>query len=176
MARGEWGYGGGRGSGCSYKRTTLIVCSVNIIIALYVLRSLYASLYIYSSSNNVVNYTPDQIRKMEESIRVRRAKEPAELVKLVKKLRHELSSEEPVIEISRVVKQRLTDELLERLRSLDDSVNATQRRGGCTFNLNLSILSLSYKNLKIVLNALSMVSKAVKAGRVSQMKRLLQMN
>lgn len=121
MARGEWGYGGGRGSGCSYKRTTLIVCSVNIIIALYVLRSLYASLYIYSSSNNgmylfhlfdiciyigncldaslimgpfrlslnfsipfiVVNYTPDQIRKMEESIRVRRAKEPAELVKLV---------------------------------------------------------------------------------------------
>lgn len=94
----------------------------------------------------------------------------------MKKLRHELSSEEPVIEISRVVKQRLTDELLERLRSLDDSVNATQRRGGCTFNLNLSILSLSYKNLKIVLNALSMVSKAVKAGRVSQMKRLLQMN
>jgi len=34
--------------GCSYKKTTLLVCSINIFIALYVLRSLYSSLYIYS--------------------------------------------------------------------------------------------------------------------------------
>jgi hypothetical protein len=31
----------------------------------------------------VVKYTPDQVRKMEESIRIRRAKEPLELVKIV---------------------------------------------------------------------------------------------
>lgn len=44
MARGlKWG--------CSYKRTTLIVCSINIVVALYVLRSLYGSLYIYSNND-----------------------------------------------------------------------------------------------------------------------------
>jgi len=44
MARGvKWG--------CSYKRTTLFVCSINIFIALYVLRSLYASLYLYSNND-----------------------------------------------------------------------------------------------------------------------------
>jgi hypothetical protein len=37
--------------GCSYKRSTLIVCSINIVVALYVLRSLYASLYLYSNSD-----------------------------------------------------------------------------------------------------------------------------
>lgn len=44
MARGEWMHTGR----FSYKRTTLIVCSVNIVVALYVLRSLYTSLYMYS--------------------------------------------------------------------------------------------------------------------------------
>ena len=32
----------------------------------------------------VVKYTPDQIMKMEESIRIRREAEPVELVKLVR--------------------------------------------------------------------------------------------
>lgn len=36
--------------GCSYKKTTLVVCSINIFIALYVLRYLYSSLYIYSGN------------------------------------------------------------------------------------------------------------------------------
>ncbi|CAN0872955.1 hypothetical protein LINGRAHAP2_LOCUS10240 [Linum grandiflorum] len=36
---------------CSYKKTTLIVCAVNIVIALYVLRSLYGSLYLYSNDD-----------------------------------------------------------------------------------------------------------------------------
>lgn len=141
MARIEWGFQG-RGKWCSYKRTTLIICSINIIVALYVLHSLYNSIYIsYNidsqsgkalnwtrlipqcsefwfglncswivekphwafgftlktkcglcsflpcsvivSLSSAVKYTPDQIRKMEESIRIRRASEPVELVKLV---------------------------------------------------------------------------------------------
>lgn len=43
MARAEWGVSGR----CSYKRATLIVCCINVVVAAYVLRSLYASLYIY---------------------------------------------------------------------------------------------------------------------------------
>lgn len=149
MARGggEWGINkAARGKwvwGCSYKKTTLIVCSINIVVALYVLRSLYASLYIYSDRDShpstslspspspsnllfkvsifiafndslavfeespvvnsmfnaclikghvfvdkigsVVEYTPDQIRKMEESVRIRKSAEPVELIRLVRR-------------------------------------------------------------------------------------------
>ncbi|KAJ6709794.1 hypothetical protein OIU74_010819 [Salix koriyanagi] len=123
MARGlKWG--------CSYKRTTLIVCSINIVIALYVLRSLYASLYLYSSNdfNRVVKYTPDQIRRMEESIRIRRAREPVELVKTVKELKKEFNREERVIELPKEVKYKITDEILERLRSLNANANTSEQR------------------------------------------------
>ncbi|XP_011017222.1 PREDICTED: uncharacterized protein LOC105120641 isoform X1 [Populus euphratica] len=123
MARGvKWG--------CSYKRTTLFVCSINIFVALYVLRSLYASLYLYSNNdfNRVVKYTPDQIRKMEESIRIRRAKEPLELVKIVKELKEEFNREETVIELPKEVKNKITDEILERLRSLNANANISEQR------------------------------------------------
>lgn len=53
MARGEWGYQGlWRGKWCcSYKKTTLIICFINIVIALYVLRSIYASIYVFSRND-----------------------------------------------------------------------------------------------------------------------------
>lgn len=51
MARIEWGNQARGKWGCSYKKVTLIVCSINIVIALYVLRCLYSSVYIYSSDN-----------------------------------------------------------------------------------------------------------------------------
>ncbi|XP_031271492.1 uncharacterized protein LOC116129895 [Pistacia vera] len=122
MARGEWGPWGYQGRGkwcCSYKKTTLIVCSINIVIALYVLRSIYGSIYVFSNNDlNVVKYTPDQIRKMEESIRIRRANEPIELVKLLKESKQDFS-EESMVELPRPVKERMTDEILRRLRSLN---------------------------------------------------------
>ncbi|KAG7941512.1 hypothetical protein I3843_16G048200 [Carya illinoinensis] len=116
--------------GCSYRKTTLVVCSINIVIALYVLRSLYSSLYIYSGnvSRNIVNYTPDQIRKMEESIRIRRASEPLELVKLVKELKEGLSRGEVVVELPRPLKQKISDEILTRLKNLNVSANVTEQR------------------------------------------------
>ncbi|EOY14516.1 hypothetical protein QUC31_000066 [Theobroma cacao] len=128
--RAKWGgFGSGSGQGqCSYKRITLIVCSVNIVIALYVLRHLYASLYIYSNKDNVVKYTPDQIRKMEESMKIRRASEPVELVKLVKQLKHEFSGEESVAELPQAVKHKITDEILQRLRSLRPNANASEQQ------------------------------------------------
>ncbi|OAY22867.1 uncharacterized protein LOC110606048 [Manihot esculenta] len=114
----------------SYKRTTLIVCSINIFVALYVLRSLYGSLYIYSHDdlNNVVNYTPDQISMMEESIQIRRAKQPLQLVKMVKKLYKELKRDEEVVELPRDVRQKIADEILQRLRSLKANANITEQR------------------------------------------------
>ncbi|KAL9312991.1 hypothetical protein ACSQ67_018443 [Phaseolus vulgaris] len=92
MARGKWVF--------SYKKTTLLVCFFNIAVALYVLRSLYASLYIYSGnvSRNVALYNPDQIRKMEESMQIRREFKPVELIKW-----------------------NIIDEILQRLRGLNSS-------------------------------------------------------
>ncbi|KAJ9166210.1 hypothetical protein P3X46_020992 [Hevea brasiliensis] len=114
----------------SYKRTTLIVCSINIAVALYVLRSLYSSLYIYSNNdlNNVVKYTPDQISRMEESIRIRRANEPLQLVKLVKQLKEELKRDDKSVELPMEVRRKLTDEILQRLRSLNANANITEQR------------------------------------------------
>ncbi|KAL7245159.1 hypothetical protein ACSBR2_000479 [Camellia fascicularis] len=131
MARGggEWGYNG-RGKWCSYKRTTLIVCSINIGVALYVLHSLYTSLYIYSynDSQNVVKYTPDQIRKMEDSIRIRKASEPVELIKLVKEIKKEFLSEQSPVELPQHLKQKITDEIVGRLRGLRAGANVSEQR------------------------------------------------
>ncbi|XP_024040164.1 uncharacterized protein LOC18043096 isoform X2 [Citrus clementina] len=125
MARGEWGYQGlWRGKWCcSYKKTTLIICFINIVIALYVLRSIYASIYVFSRNDlKVVKYTPDQIRNMEESVRIRRDNEPMALVKL------EFSRDESVFELPRAVKLRMIDEILRRLQSSDVKGNVSAQR------------------------------------------------
>ncbi|CAL5385196.1 unnamed protein product [Camellia sinensis] len=147
MARGggEWGYNG-RGKWCSYKRTTLIVCSINIGVALYVLHSLYTSLYIYSynDSQNVVKYTPDQIRKMEDSIRIRKASEPVELIKLVKEIKKEFLSEQSPVKLPQHLKQKITDEIVGRLRGLRAGANVSEQRD-VVFSANLKggIISVS---------------------------------
>lgn len=129
MARLEWG-SQWRGIWCSYKRTTLTVCSINIVVTLYALHSLCSSLYIYSydDSQNFVKYTPDQIKKMEESIRIRRASEPLELVKLVKELNKEFAREERVIKLPRPMKQKITNEILLRLKGLHANATASDQR------------------------------------------------
>ncbi|KAI4336961.1 hypothetical protein L6164_015426 [Bauhinia variegata] len=123
MARAEWGLQGRGKWVCSYKKTTLIICFLNIAVALYFLRSLYASLYIYSGnvSRNIVMYTPDQLQKMEESIRIRKANKPAKLVKWVRKLEGEFSRGMAVVQFPQHVKQKITNEILQRLRSLNSS-------------------------------------------------------
>ncbi|XP_022772850.1 uncharacterized protein LOC111315422 isoform X2 [Durio zibethinus] len=73
-------------------------------------------------------YTPDQIRKREESIKIRRASEPLELIKLVKRLKHELWSEESVGELPLTVKHKITDEILQRLRSLRPNANVSEQQ------------------------------------------------
>ncbi|ESR48043.1 hypothetical protein CICLE_v10001804mg [Citrus x clementina] len=131
MARGEWGYQGlWRGKWCcSYKKTTLIICFINIVIALYVLRSIYASIYVFSRNDlKVVKYTPDQIRNMEESVRIRRDNEPMALVKLVNGLKQEFSRDESVFELPRAVKLRMIDEILRRLQSSDVKGNVSAQR------------------------------------------------
>ncbi|CAL0322449.1 unnamed protein product [Lupinus luteus] len=115
MLRGEWI--------CSYKKITLIICFFNIVVSLYCIRSLSSSLYIYSGSisRNFVVYKPDQIKKMEESIQIRKAYKPVELMKWAKEMEGEFSSKNVAVELSQHLKQKIVDEILVRLRSLNSN-------------------------------------------------------
>ncbi|KAM7518311.1 hypothetical protein LguiB_017273 [Lonicera macranthoides] len=129
MGRADWGYNGGRGK-CSYKRTTLIICSINIAVALYVLHSLYISLYDYpyNDSQKAAKYTPDQQKKMEESIRIRKASEPTKLIEVVKQMKETFLMEEKKDDLPLHLKRRITDEILQTLRGLDANASATKQR------------------------------------------------
>lgn len=132
MARAELSYNysnngrGGTPKWCSYKRITVIICSINITVALYVFHNLYTSLYSYSyqDSHNAVSYTPDQIRNMEESVRIRTESEPVKLIEMVKGIKKHFIRE-PVIGLPHPLKQKLSDELREVLRVVNASGNTT---------------------------------------------------
>ncbi|RYR48247.1 hypothetical protein Ahy_A07g034254 isoform D [Arachis hypogaea] len=68
-----------------------------------------------------VLYNPDQIRKMEESIRIRKEFKPEELIKLVKDLEGEFSTETAAVELPPPLKQRIIDEILQRLTNLNST-------------------------------------------------------
>lgn len=120
MARGD----------CSYKRTTLVVCSVNVVVALYVFHSLYSSVYMYSFTDThaILQYSENQISKMEESNQIRKSAEPTELIQLVSRLKERLLTEERVEDLPQHLKQKLIYEIVDRLRSLDAAANGTEQR------------------------------------------------
>ncbi|GAB4839370.1 hypothetical protein Ancab_028895 [Ancistrocladus abbreviatus] len=132
MARLEWSNNQGRGKwcSCSYRRTTIIVCSINIVIALYVLRCLYSSLYLYANNfpQQSIRYSPDQIERMEESILIRKKSEPTELVKVVREISKDLAGRERRVELPPHVKRRIATEIMQQLRELPISANASEQR------------------------------------------------
>ncbi|KAK2992275.1 hypothetical protein RJ640_020268 [Escallonia rubra] len=133
MARAEWGHSNnGRGGNkwWSYKRTTVVICCMNIGVALYVLYSLYTSLYNYPyyDTQKAARYSQGQIRKMEESIRIRKESEPIELIKLVKQIKEEFLKERRMVNLPLPLKHKITDEIVERLQDLDPSANATEQQ------------------------------------------------
>ncbi|KAJ6839633.1 uncharacterized protein M6B38_314530 [Iris pallida] len=107
----------------SYKSLAISVCSLNL---------LFAAAFLLSSSSSSpspgVKYTKDQIRSMEDSIRVRLAAVPAELVDLVKKLREEVEGEERGWELPAARRREVAEEILGRLKGLGADVNETQQR------------------------------------------------
>ncbi|CAH1419300.1 unnamed protein product [Lactuca virosa] len=120
---------GGRGvpKCCSYKRTTVIICSINIVVALYVFQNLYTSLYSYSyRDSHSVTYTPDQIRNMEESMRIRKQSEPRKLIETVKLIKQKVDrrEEEDMVELPQPLKQKLTNEIIELLSGLNQNGGA----------------------------------------------------
>uniref|UniRef100_A0A803M2I1 Uncharacterized protein n=1 Tax=Chenopodium quinoa TaxID=63459 RepID=A0A803M2I1_CHEQI len=132
MARIDWGNHGRGKWGCSYKKITLIVCSINIVVALYVLHCLYSSVYNYSNANtssqDIVKHTPDQLRRMEESVRIRKAAEPIELVKVVENFTAVLAEQKRNTKLPLHLKQMIRDEILQQLKTLPAKANTTEQR------------------------------------------------
>ncbi|CAN4122712.1 unnamed protein product [Withania somnifera] len=115
----------------SYKRTTIVICSINIFIALYVLHSLYTSVYVYpfSDTQRASTYTPYQIRKMEESIQLRKQLEPVELINVVNGLKNKLLMDEKVQQIPEHTKEKITDEILVALKGVNPNADASVLQG-----------------------------------------------
>ncbi|PKA56110.1 hypothetical protein AXF42_Ash015595 [Apostasia shenzhenica] len=120
MARGEVDLP--RGVKCfSYRRITTGFCCVNLILALFVLRSLNSTSSVSLESSTGVRFSDEQIKRLEESIRIRKAFEPVELARLVKRLKKASKSRN-----SKPVELNLAYEILSRLKGLD---NSTEWRG-----------------------------------------------
>jgi fumarate reductase subunit C len=78
---------GGRSAArwCTYRRVTVAVCLGNLVAVLLVVRSLYSAPGYFASAPRrvAVKYSEEQIRLVEESIRIRRAAVSVELVEAV---------------------------------------------------------------------------------------------
>ncbi|XP_078433303.1 dimethylallyl, adenosine tRNA methylthiotransferase [Wolffia australiana] len=127
--------GGGRWCFCS--RITVVVCCVNLLAVLYVLRSLCASIYVFSSSSPAssglislsgAKFSDDHVAKIVEYIRLRRAAQPIKLINVVQRLNKELINKDRHLNLSEPVKQDLANELLERLKRLGSDANSTFQR------------------------------------------------
>ncbi|CAL9132123.1 unnamed protein product [Musa textilis] len=171
MARGavEWGRGGAGGKFCcSFKRITVVVCCVNLVAALLVLRTFYTSFYLVSSSDP---FSVDQLERIQESIRVRRDAEPVELVRAVRKLRKELLKEEKkVLKLPQPVKQKLANEILQKLRSVKDD-NVT-KQGEAVYLWRVEKL----KEVKRVTSSKSNLNSSIPFQEAKMLKRALASN
>ncbi|KAK3128704.1 hypothetical protein QOZ80_6BG0465380 [Eleusine coracana subsp. coracana] len=115
---------------CTCRRAAVAVCLGNLVAALLVARALYPPGYFASApKSREVTYSKEQMRWLEESIRIRGAAEPVELVEAVKKLRKVFAREaKRRKELPLELKQKVSDEILQRLRDLGEDRNSTEQR------------------------------------------------
>lgn len=118
----------------SNKRVFIGVCCVNVFLSVFLLRTLYnylsdsSSTFTDQSSLSDVLYAEEQIKRVEESLRIRRALEPMELLGVVKKVKKELKSRKKGSKLSKAMNQKLSVEILSRLKMLGAYGNLTEQR------------------------------------------------
>ncbi|XP_039805843.1 uncharacterized protein LOC120669972 isoform X2 [Panicum virgatum] len=116
---------------CTCRRVAVAVCLGNLAAALLVARALYApGTFASAPKRGEAKYSKEQVRWVEESIRIRRAAEPADLIEAVKKLRKAFAREEKRRkELPLELKQKVSREILQRLRDLGENRSTTEQRG-----------------------------------------------
>lgn len=123
---------------CSYRIATIVVCSCNIVAALYILQSLITPLFFtpYPSAGvlvqtgrsplSAVRYTQEQLNRMKETVSVWKAAVPLELIKRVKEIQEE-SAGVYGSKQDGVVKGGEASGLVQRLKELRDSSSKTDQ-------------------------------------------------
>ncbi|GJM86930.1 hypothetical protein PR202_ga02833 [Eleusine coracana subsp. coracana] len=176
---------GGRGTvgWCSYRRATVAVCLGNLVAALLVLRSLTSHASFAPPAPNlgeVVQYTEEQIRMVEESIRIRREAEPVELVQAVKKLLKVFVREEKRRkELPLMLKQKVSYDIVGRLRHLGDNSSVTEQRGSMHIWFQTkAIESWRFETLKDIRHAStqSQSNLGLSGDEARMLKRALEFN
>ncbi|KAI5064277.1 hypothetical protein GOP47_0020947 [Adiantum capillus-veneris] len=137
---GTWEICGGRAR-CSFKTATVLVCTCNIMAALYVLRLLSPSYFFSASSSSTltlfrssshtpfsVKYTQAQIQRIREALDIWKKAEPVDLVKRVRQIRREspagLLGDEQMEEL----RADVVTELVQRLEDLRTAGNESRQQ------------------------------------------------
>ena len=91
-----------------------------------------------NDTQRAFRYTPDQVRKMDESNRIRKQLEPVQLIKLIKGLKEEFFIDEKVVQVPQQIKQKIADEILATLRGVNAGDHATAQRGDYAFSFRVN--------------------------------------
>ncbi|AQK67263.1 Methionine aminopeptidase 1D chloroplastic/mitochondrial [Zea mays] len=112
------------------RRTAVALCMANLVAALLVARTLYApDSFAFAPKRGELKYSREQMRWVEESIRIRGAAEPVELIEAkVKKLRKAFTREEKTRKgLPLELNQKVSLEILQRLHDLGEGSNTTEQ-------------------------------------------------
>nr|CAB3467456.1 unnamed protein product [Digitaria exilis] len=156
---------------CTCRRVAVAVCLGNLVAALLVARALYApGTFTSSPRRGEVKCSKEQMRWVEESIRIRRAAEPVELIEAVKKLRKAFEREaKRRKELPLELKQKVSHEILQRLRDLGENRNTTQQR---VLRLECRAALVRHHLFFISTNIKSNLPEAIESWRVEMLKSI----
>ncbi|KAM6546486.1 hypothetical protein CsatB_027222 [Cannabis sativa] len=99
---------------------------------------------------------------MDKLIQIRRATEPLELLKLVKKIKNELSSEVMITELPQHLQQSMADEVIQRLKTLGARANISEQGGKCFYYfLEDEIIACDASPMSVVFLACHRVLKEI---------------
>lgn len=126
---------------CSYKSATFILCTGNMLMALFMLHAALAPVYIdsaTSSSSSVealggldgrIVQTQEELERIEDSNRLRRELLPFHLIERVKEIQEETELEINRTESLNLARQKVAAELSQRLRELKLSNSQSTQKG-----------------------------------------------
>ncbi|CAN4084767.1 unnamed protein product [Withania somnifera] len=100
-------------------------------------------MYTRNDTHKAFRYTPDQVRKMEESNQIRKQLEPVQLIEVLKGLKEEFLVDEKVVQVPQHIKQKIADEILAILKGVNTGDNATGQRGVLAQSLDVDWPELS---------------------------------
>ncbi|XP_039138382.1 uncharacterized protein LOC120275757 [Dioscorea cayenensis subsp. rotundata] len=107
----------------SFKNATIAVCLLNLAAAAVLLQSFFSSYHRFRSVPSH-RFQSDHLKYVMESLELRRALEPVELIKRVREIEQEVFADEPESEMQKLPKQTTAVDLSNRLKDLRSTNDA----------------------------------------------------